>query len=88
MGRVSSDISVVTVNSGKDGVINAYALAKATEAFVNILVGSSVGENGDVEFSEPGTVGAAIKAANKVLSGLKVDDTLVLSSGDEDRILQ
>jgi RHS repeat-associated protein len=87
IGKVTSGTTVVGVSSGKDGLTSTNYGAQALEAFVNVLVGSSVGGDG-VSQEKAGNVGAAIDAANEVFECAGIDDRFILIHGAKTTKLQ
>jgi RHS repeat-associated protein len=88
IGRVTSGTTVVGISSGKDGVTSTNYGAQALEAFVNVLVGSTIDSDGKVSGIPAGDVGDAIDAANQIFEDAGIDDRFVLLHGSNDTKLQ
>jgi len=87
IGKVTSGVTVVGVSSGKDGVTSTNFGAQALEAFVNVLVGTSIDSDSSVSQNGAGNVDDAIDAANEVFEKAGIDDRFVLIHGSGDTTL-
>jgi hypothetical protein len=85
IGKVTGSTTVVGVASDKDGVTSSNYGAQALGAFVNVLVGTSVGAD---TASKPGNVGQAIDAANPIFEKAGIDDCFELIRGSRERKLE